>query len=374
MTDRHQRRVVFVLPSLVGGGAERVVRSVADGIARRGVFDVQVLALLDPPEAGHRTRDGVEVVALGARRVRAAVWPLVRALWRRPPDVVVSTLKHVSTALGLLSASLPRRTVHVARVANTYSQELAAGSAALPHRLLIRLSHRTVDRFVCVSQGVRADLVESFGVPPERCAVVPNPVDVERLDELAGEPGPTLAPTVSAAPVRYLAVGRLEPQKDHATLLRAFASVTRRVDAALLLAGDGSLRSSLEQLAGELGVRDRVQFFGFADNPYPLFRASDALVLSSRFEGLPNVLLEALALGLPCVSTDCPHGPADVLVDPRLGVLVPVGDAGRMADAMVEVVARPAEAEVRREHVRRRYAPETISAAYEAVLAEALGR
>jgi glycosyltransferase involved in cell wall biosynthesis len=373
MADR--RRVVLVLPTLVGGGAERVVGAVADELARQGEVDVELVSLLDQPSTTTTTPAGTQVRALGAPRVRSALRPLLTDLRARPPAAVLSTLKHVSIGLGLLWWRVPGSSRHVIRVANTYSSELAQldpGRAAAA-RTLLRVSHRGAAAFVCGSVGVRDDLVTAFGLPAERCVVIPNPVDVDRVRRLAGAEEPDLPSAVADAATRFVAVGRLEPQKDHDTLLRAFAEVRRRHDAALVVVGDGSRRAALAALAAELDVVERVHFTGFVDNPYPWMRASTALVLSSRFEGSPNVLLEALALGLPCVATDCPHGPSEILVDPRLGRLVPVGEPVALAAAMAEVAEHPdpEAAAVRTDHVRRCHDLGAVAAAYGDVL---LGR
>jgi glycosyltransferase involved in cell wall biosynthesis len=363
--------VVFVLPSLVGGGAERVTRAVADALAATEDGPVTVVSLLDP-DPDPPTDRGAVVVGLGARRIRGAYLPLLRLVRADRPAVVVTTLKHVSIALGTFHRALPRPTRQVARIANTYSAEGPALVRRWPRvdHWLVRRSHRRIDHFVCVSEGVRDDLVAGFGVHRDRCTVIPNPVDVDHLEELAGAP---LAVSVPPAAVTFLSVGRLEPQKDHTTLLRAFAEVAHEIDAALVVVGDGSLRSELEDLAAHLGVADRVLFTGARANPYPLFRAADVLVLSSRYEGMPNVLLEALALGLRCVATDCPHGPAEILVEPGLGALVPVGDAPALAGAMV-AAARPAPDPGRGvAHVRAHHSPEGAVAAYRRVLREVSG-
>jgi glycosyltransferase involved in cell wall biosynthesis len=177
-----------------------------------------------------------------------------------------------------------------------------------------------------------------------------------------------------------VAVGRLEPQKDHDTLLRAFAHARAGgLEASLVVVGDGSRRSALESLAAELGVERHVHFTGFVDDPYPWMGSATAVVLSSRYEGSPNVLLEALALGVRCVSTDCPHGPAEILTDDRLGSLVPVGDPVALAGALVAAAAAAgeegaADAEHRVAHVRAHHDLAAVARAYaEALLGRPLG-
>ena len=353
--------VVFVLPSLVGGGAERVVRTVADTLMALGVAKVEVVALTDPREMSHLKSSGVNVACLGSARVRSAMVPLLKRLRRQPPLAVLTTLKHTSMALGLLSFLLPRKTRHVARIANTYSQELDRSPRRRFLSALIRLTHRRIDGFICVSNGVRDDLVEAFGVPAEKCLVVPNPIDVEALEMMSRE---SIEPHSRPGAVRYLSVGRLEPQKDHETLLGAFAVVRLSRQATLTIVGDGPRRSCLEATARDLGIAEDVCFVGHAMNPYPWFRESDVFVLSSRYEGMPNVLLEALTFGLRCVSTDCPHGPREILAPGALGTLVPVGDVSALARAMHDIVTEPHDPTAGIDRVRRSHSPAQVAVAY----------
>jgi glycosyltransferase involved in cell wall biosynthesis len=169
---------------------------------------------------------------------------------------------------------------------------------------------------------------------------------------------------------RFISVGRLEIQKDHDTLLRAYRVASPELPGArLVIVGDGTRREELGRFAHELGVAESVTFAGFVANPYPAIATSDVLVLSSRFEGMPNVVLEALALGRGCVSTDCPSGPAEILVDPALGRLVPVGDVSALAAAMVEVARNPPDPSIGPAHVRRHHSPQVVHRAYQAVIA-----
>jgi glycosyltransferase involved in cell wall biosynthesis len=184
---------------------------------------------------------------------------------------------------------------------------------------------------------VAADLVALCGLVPTSVVVLNNPVVTPEVVRMRAEPvehpwlGERRVPTL-------VAVGRLIPQKDFATLLEAFALVRRQREARLVVLGEGPLRPELEDLAERLGVSGDVSMPGFVANPYPSMAAADAFVLSSRWEGSPGVLIEAMSCGTPVVATDCPSGPRQILQDGRHGRLVPVGEPRAMADALLEAL------------------------------------
>jgi glycosyltransferase involved in cell wall biosynthesis len=203
-------------------------------------------------------------------------------------------------------------------------------------------------------------------MPLERITVIYNPVFTPDLLHKAQEPvdHPWFAP--AGLPV-ILGVGRLAEQKDFFTLIRAFALVRQHRPARLIIVGEGPDRPGLEALARELGVADDVSLPGFSTNPYAYMRQADVFVLSSLFEGLPAVLVEALAVGVPIVSTRCPHGPEEILQDGICGPLVPVGDAAAMADAICATLDAPLPAHVLQERARA-FALDTIVEQYKKVL------
>jgi glycosyltransferase involved in cell wall biosynthesis len=196
---------------------------------------------------------------------------------------------------------------------------------------------------VAVSRGAADDLARAAGLPRDLVEVVYNPVITPEAVVAARRPPdhPWFAP---GQPPVILGVGRLTQQKDFPTLLRAFAEVRRRRAARLMILGEGEDRDELTSLAAELGVSDDVALPGFQDNAMAYMAGSRLFVLSSAWEGLPTVLIEALAAGARVVSTDCPSGPREILQDGRLGALVPVGDSSALAEAMVVALDRPAAA------------------------------
>jgi glycosyltransferase involved in cell wall biosynthesis len=327
-------RVGLFLPSLAGGGAQRVFLLLAKGMhAKACDVDIVVPNARGPLETEIPT--GVRLVSLGAPRVAQALPPLVRYLRHERPVALVSAMTHGNVvAIGAVRLSgAPTRAVV------TEHQHLTTFVAHAPawrdRRLprLVRLTYRHADHVVAVSHGVAADLARHARLPRDRIEVIYNPVPVDELRLRAeADPGPEWA---RAGGVPFiLGVGRLSDQKDFATLIRAFARLSQRTESRLVILGDGPLRPSLDALIRKHGLQDRVQLPGFVTNPYAWMKRARVLALSSRWEGLPTVLLEAMALDTPIVSTDCPSGPRELLADGAFGALVPPGDPAKLAEAL----------------------------------------
>ena len=338
---RRSGAIAFFLPSLRGGGAERVVLNLAQGITERGLPVDLVLAAAEgtfldqvPPAA--------RLVDLRASRVLRSLGPLTGYLRRERPRVLVSSMGHANL-VALWASKLARRgtpvmvTVHNTLSETSRQQGRLAGTL-WPH--LLRTFYPWSARVVAVSRGAADDLAERSGVPRDRVEVVYNPVITPTLLSLARQAPdhPWFAP---GHPPVILGVGRLTRQKDFPTLIRAFAEVRRQRCGRLIIMGEGEDRPALEALANELGVAGDVALPGFRDNAVAYMAASALFVLSSAWEGLPTVLIEALAAGTRVVSTDCPSGPREILQEGRLGALVPVGDPQALAAAMLEALDRP---------------------------------
>ena len=217
---------------------------------------------------------------------------------------------------------------------------------------LVHHAYAEAEALVAVSDGIAAEMAAFAGVPRDRVVTVYNPVAGPHLTRRAGEPidHPWLRP---GEPPVILGVGMLKPQKDFATLIRAFAQLRASRAARLVILGDArgdakdiACKAELLALPGELGIAADVQFPGFVDNPQTWMARAACFVLSSRWEGLGNVLIEALACGCPVVATDCPSGPAEILAGGAFGRLVPVGDPAAMAAAIAATLDAPPAAAV----------------------------
>ena len=333
--------IAFFLPSLVGGGAERVIVNLAQGITERGIRVDLVLAAAEGPLLD-QLPPAVRLIDLGATRVLRSIVPLARYLRRERPRVLVSSMGHANL-VAVWAARLAGRVVPVIVTEhNTLSQETSRQSRLSgklwPH--LLRTFYPWATTIVAVSRGAADDLARTSGLPRDRVEVVYNPVITPTMMALARQ-APDHPWFAAGQPPVILGVGRLTRQKDFATLLRAFAEVRRQRPARLLILGEGEDRPGLEALATELAVADDLALPGFQENALAFMAGSAVFALSSAWEGLPTVLIEALAAGTRVVSTDCPSGPREILQDGRLGALVPVGNAAALAAAILEAMDRP---------------------------------
>lgn len=333
-------RVTLFLPDLTGGGAERVMVNLARGLVERDLpVDLVLVRAAGPllPDLA----PAVRVVELRTRSVLASVPALVGYLRGERPRVLLSTLNTANVAAIWASRIARTGTRVVIRQSNTLSRTLDASRGA--RRLipfLVRSSYRWADEVVGVSEGVALDLIRSARLDPGRVHVVPNPIIPPELAARAAEPLADPWFREPAPPV-VLGVGRLTAQKDFLTLIRAFARVRGKVRSRLVILGEGEERPRLEALVRELGLEDDVALPGFVANPFAYMARAAALVLSSRWEGLPAVVVQALAVGTPVIATDCESGPREILREGRFGLLVPVGGEGEIARGILETISRP---------------------------------
>lgn len=342
LSPRPCSHIAIFLPDLRGGGAERLHVILAEEFLRRG-YRVDFVLLRSEGELLEIAPAGARIVGLGARRIREGFVPLVRYLRSETPDVLLAAmwpLTAMAPIAARLSGAKPR--LVVSEHSNLTQSAAVRGPSDIANRRLGRWLYGAADAVVAVSQGVKDDLVARTGVRPARVRVIHNPA---RKPDPAAEGDRELLSWWKAGESAIIGVGALKPAKDYPTLIRAFVRVAERRDARLLILGEGQLRPDLEQLAADLGVSDRVRLPGAVLDPYPYMREADLFVLSSAWEGFGNVVVEALAVGTPVVSTDCQSGPAEILENGRYGRLTPVGDPDALARAIELSLADPADPE-----------------------------
>jgi glycosyltransferase involved in cell wall biosynthesis len=333
MMERRQRLAIF-LPALYGGGAERTMLNLAEGIARRGYAVDLVLARAVGPYLGE-IPESVRLVDLEASRSLFGLPALVHYLRSQQPEAMLSALTYANL-IALWAQRLARTPTRIViNEQNTFSHsnlQLSYWYGWLMVQL-VKGFYPWAQGIVGVSRGVADDLAEATGIGRERIQVIHNPIVTPELRKKAQAPvtHPWFYPD---QPPVVLAVGRLSPQKDYPTLIQAFGEVRRNRPLRLLILGEGEERPALEALIRQLGLQDDVSLPGFAANPYPYMARVSLFVLSSRWEGLPTVLVEALYCGAPVIATDCPSGPREILANGQYGQLMPVGDVVALAKAI----------------------------------------
>jgi glycosyltransferase involved in cell wall biosynthesis len=333
------RSLTIYLPDLSGGGAERLQLDLAPLFIAAGL-EVTFLLNRAHGELLSQVPAEARVVSLDVPRQMGALIPVMRYLRRERPDLFVVHTEHASILAvwaRALAFSASRVVVCQHNTLSAQGRRPSWQFRMLP--FLSRLFLGWADRIVAVSAGVADDLPTSCGISRERVTVIYN--GVVGRDFAFKLAAPIDHPWFGGQVPVIVAAGRLVAQKDFATLITAFAAVARERDVRLVVLGEGPLRPALQDLAKSLGVAERIDLTGFHENPLPYLREAALVVLSSRNEGFGMVLAEALACGTPVVSTDCPHGPAEILEHGRYGRLTPVGDAAALAEAILATLNAP---------------------------------
>ena len=345
-------RIAVVLYNAKLTGARKKKIQLANGLASRG-FSVELVFVRAKGPLLQAVSPAVRVVELEGRAIRwaialrrassvgsgAAIPSLAAYLRRSAPDVVMAG-NNPACFLTEVAHRLARApgTRSVLSITNHLSGSGNSGPAT-KRRVLQRVLG-WADALVAVGDDVARDLEQTIPGIAARVHTIHNPIIPDDLDALQAEPAPHPWFEDGGAPV-VISCGRLEAQKDFSTLLRAFSLAREKTAARLVLIGDGRERDALQDLAASLGIERDVVFLGRIENPFAAMARADLFVLSSVWEGLPNVLVEAMACGCAVVSTDAPGGARDVLRNGTLGPLTPPGDPHALAAAILDVLAEP---------------------------------
>jgi glycosyltransferase involved in cell wall biosynthesis len=337
-------KVAFFLTAPNGGGAERAMIAVANYVASQGIAVDMVFGRPSGPYRDDIDSD-VEVVDLGVDRLRKMLRPMSAYMRRAQPDVVVSSLMPCDVVMLLGGRLHGWKKQGLIISVQSHPVQVGQHSQKRLDRLwpfFIRRLYPGADYVVGISTGVAEATAGLLGRPAESVPVIHNPVIIPGFSEKASRE-PDHPWFHDDGPPVILSAGRLTWPKDYPTLLRAFARLSKRRDARLIIVGEGEERKRLEALIRELEIEDRVALPGFVSNPYAWMRRARLFALSSRWEGFGNVLAEALACGTPVVSTNCPSGPVDILNGGAFGTLVPVGDVEGLAQAMDVALDAPVD-------------------------------
>lgn len=332
--------VALFMPNFAGGGAERVMINLAGGLQNLGLQVDLVVACTTGP-LKERVPPLVNVVDLNARSTIRSLPALTKYLHSAGPDALLSALEHANVVALWAAKRCGIAVRTVVSIHNTLSLDSARGG--FKKRLepwFVRRNYPKADGVVAVSQGVADDFSQFSRLSRELIHVILNPViSAETLAKASENPQ---HPWFSdGGPPVILGVGRLTEQKDFSMLISAFARLREKRPVRLVIFGEGELRPQLQTQVKSLGLGADISLPGFDPNPYSAMRMAAIVALSSNYEGLPTVLIEGLAAGANMVSTDCPHGPREILHGGKLGRLVPGNDLEKFADAMFSALDEP---------------------------------
>ena len=362
-------RILFVLPYLGGGGAERVVLTLLTHLDRNK-FELS-LALFDKHHKGGNyielIPEDVQVFDLQSRQARYAIWKVARLIRNQRPDIVFTSLSHVNLLLGLIRPLLPKSIRFIARESAMASKNVREEKHSTVSQWLYRNVYNHFDSIVAQCHEMKTDLIEQHRCQPEKITVIQNPVDVEKIDHMASEPV-SESLRFPQDKINLLSVGRLSHQKGYDLLLPAMKNLDERFFLTIL--GEGEEKKACIQLAEKLGVDHRVKFAGFASNPYHLMNKADVLVLSSRYEGMPNVILEANTCGTPVVAFHAPGVGPEVVVDGVTGFLVEDFDPRLLASTIEKACDHDFDPTAIRQHILDHFHVEKVMQKYESLLCQ----
>lgn len=302
----------------------------------RKKFEIHIALIRKEEEFAHFLFSDAKVYNLNCTSTRYAIFKLVKVFKESSPDLIFSTLTYVNELIYVCSKFSKKLPPVVMRSAVVESRNI--GNENVFIRLLVKKAYKFAKKIIVMTKMMKNDFVENFGVNQDKISVIPNPVDISLINKLKTEHvehgwlvSDRKFPVITA-------MGRLTEQKGFEFLIKVFAKVVKKSPAKLIILGKGRLKSKLEKMVRNLGLEENVYFAGFENNPYRYIARSDLFVLSSFFEGFPNALVEAMACGVPVISTDCPSGPSEIITTELNGILTPVGEADRIGNAICRVL------------------------------------
>ncbi|EGT0014957.1 glycosyltransferase [Clostridium perfringens] len=330
-----RKKLAIVVPSLNGGGAERVIINLIRNLDR-SKFDIRLILIKKQGVYVNLIPNDVSVVDLNSDRVRYSIFKLVKELKKIKPDTILSTLGHLNLVLLAIRPFIRKDTKILIREANTPSKSISelSNNKRKFFLKLYKYLYPKADLIIAQCEDMKNDIIECLKVDEKKIKYIYNPLDINKILINKERENP-----YDRNKINLISVGRLSYQKGFDILLDAFKIVNEKfLNTHLTILGDGELKDDLQNQAKRLNIDDKVSFVGFKENPYPYYYYSDMYVLSSRWEGFPNSLLEALACETKVVAVNCKSGPKEILCDNQYGILVDEENAKSLADGIIKYI------------------------------------
>lgn len=302
-----KKKVLFIVPSMRGGGAERIMSILLNFLDRNKFEPILVLLKKEGPYLQDLPKD-IKIIDLQVTQARYAIIKIIKTIKQIKPDIVFSTLSYLNILIAMIRPLLSKNIVFIARESNTVSVKNKREKHPFIFDLLYKIFYNNFDQIVSQSEYMKKDLIDNYNIMIEKIEVIYNPVNITRIEVLANKNATNL---YNSDKFNLLAVGRLDYQKGFDLLIEAMKKLDNRFH--LTIVGEGEKEGKLKYLAESFDVKEKVTFAGFQSNPYIYMMHADLYILSSRYEGLPNVVLEANTCGTPVVAFNCPGGTSEII-------------------------------------------------------------
>lgn len=323
-----KKKILFFLFSLSGGGAERTVVNIINNLDNKKYDKLLVLASSKNNDYIDLLNNDIRIIYLNSIKLRYSLLKLIRCINKEKPNLLFSTI-NANNIILLLARLLSFRNIPtIVREANNRTQ---SGTVTGLNKIVTFILYNYIStKVVALSEGVKNDLVKNFNVKKDKIKVIYNPVEIYKINELSKERINDFHRDNKEKII--ISVGRLVEQKDYATLIKSFWKVSKKLNARLIILGKGHKKNELINLCNKLKIEDKVLFLGFKKNPYKYMKNADLFVLSSKWEGFGHVIVEAMSLGIPVISTDCKSGPSEIIGVNKYGILVPTENVDELGE------------------------------------------
>ena len=359
-------KIALFIPNLEGGGAERATVVLANQLIKQG-YSVDIILVRKSGPFVKKISKEVKLVVLSDKiffyckpvYALSAFYGLYKYIKRNKPSHLISSLTGANITTLLIKKIFNINTKVIIVEHNTL---LNINSKGKTYYYFMKWLYPTSDKIITVSKGIFDDIHKKLGITDDKICVINNPHDIDKIREMGKSCINHEWFFDKNIPI-ILGIGRLCPQKDFSTLIKAAAIVRKKMRIRVIILGEGDELHNLKTLCNKLNIIDDVYFAGFVENPFAYLKQSSLYVLSSRWEGLPNSIIESLIVGTPVVATDCHSGPSEILQNGKYGKLVPVNDPTSLANAILEQI----ETFPDRKNLMKRaeiYSPENISRNY----------
>lgn len=359
MMKNAKKIIIFILPDLESGGAERIVTTLANHLPRE-IFEPKIMLLRKTGSYLKLLKEDIEVIDLNISRIRQSLLPIFKEIKKRKPEIVFSGFGEVNAYLAPF-IPLFRKTQFFARETNVVTEHVTRPEIKLFYKF-----YNNYHKIICQSDDMKKDLLENWNIKKEKLVKINNPVDFQAIDQLLeAQEKPE---SYSSEYKNVVAVGNLAVRKGFDNLLKVF-SYLKDEKILLHILGEGAEKENLLQMKEDLGL-SQVIFHGKKENPYPYLKFADLFILSSRYEGFPNVLLEAGACGTFALANDCPGGIREIIQKGINGEIEKIENHEVFASKIIEVFGETHHSQEIRNAIESRFSKEIIMKQYEEVLGQ----